>query len=165
MVAAGRFVAGLPDLGIRHGGLATAGRIEAEPGIVNVIPRRVRIGLDLRHQEISMLEAMLAEVRSSGPAEVDTFWTSPPTGFDPQLQEILEQSARELGVATQRLISGPGHDSKYLAERGPSAMIFVRTERGRSHCEDESARWEDCVAGADVLLAAVLELAGGVEPT
>ena len=160
LVEAGRFLAGLPALAARHGGLATAGRIEAEPGIVNVIPGRVRIGLDLRHPSEEGLRVLLEGARASAPgAGFETFWTSPPTVFDAALMASLEAAAAALGVPTQRLVSGPGHDSKYLAERGPAAMVFVRTERGRSHCEDESARWEDCVMATNVLLQAVIEAA------
>ena len=160
LVAAGRFLAALPELAVGHGGLATPGRIEAEPGIVNVIPGRVRIGLDLRHPTEDGLAALLTAAREAAPgARFDTFWTSPPTVFDARLMASLERAAGALGVPTQRLVSGPGHDSKYLAERGPAAMVFVRTERGRSPCEDESARWEDCVMATDVLLQAVLEAA------
>lgn len=160
LVAAGRFLADLPALAARHGGFATAGRITAEPGIVNVIPGRVRVGLDLRHPEAAGLEALLEDARRGAPgAAFDTFWTSPPTAFDAGLMAGLESAAAALGVSTRRLVSGPGHDSKYLAERGPAAMVFVRTERGRSHCEDESARWEDCVMATDVLLQAVIAAA------
>ena len=39
-------------------------------------------------------------------------------------------------------------------------MIFIRSQGGLSHCEAEHSTPEDIVAGANVLLRAVLELAG-----
>ena len=58
------------------------------------------------------------------------------------------------------IVSGAGHDSVYIARTAPTAMIFVPCEGGISHKEAENVRKEDATAGADVLLAAALELAG-----
>jgi N-carbamoyl-L-amino-acid hydrolase len=56
--------------------------------------------------------------------------------------------------------SGASHDAMYLARVCPTGMIFVPCERGISHNEAENARPEDLAAGARVLTAALLELAG-----
>jgi N-carbamoyl-L-amino-acid hydrolase len=42
----------------------------------------------------------------------------------------------------------------------PTAMIFVPSIGGRSHVEVENTPWEDCEAGANVLLQSVLRSAG-----
>jgi N-carbamoyl-L-amino-acid hydrolase len=41
----------------------------------------------------------------------------------------------------------------------PTAMIFVPSIGGRSHVEVEKTTWEDCEAGANVLLQVVLQSA------
>jgi allantoate deiminase len=51
------------------------------------------------------------------------------------------------------MTSGAGHDAMIMAERVPSAMIFLRSPGGVSHHPDEAVREED-VAHA---LAAGLE--------
>jgi len=38
----------------------------------------------------------------------------------------------------------------------PTAMIFVPSIGGRSHVEVENTTWEDCEAGANVLLHSML---------
>jgi N-carbamoyl-L-amino-acid hydrolase len=38
-------------------------------------------------------------------------------------------------------------------------MIFIPSIGGRSHVEVENSKWEDCEAGANVLLHAVLQAA------
>jgi N-carbamoyl-L-amino-acid hydrolase len=57
------------------------------------------------------------------------------------------------------MVSGAGHDASYVNQVCPSAMIFVPSIGGRSHVEVEQTRWQDCEAGANVLLHCVLESA------
>ena len=169
LAAAARFASGVRDLARRSPDTAaTIGRLRLLPDVINVIPGRVELGLDLRCPESERLDELLAGARSlagrlAGEEKVEVefkpFWRSEPTVFDRALVESVETSAKALGVTTMRLLSGPGHDAKYMADMGPAAMVFVRTVRGRSHCEDEDARWEDCEAAAAVLLRAVLEAA------
>jgi N-carbamoyl-L-amino-acid hydrolase len=58
--------------------------------------------------------------------------------------------------------SGAGHDAQMMATLVPSAMIFVPSVKGISHNPAEFTRDEDCIAGADILLAAALSLADEV---
>jgi beta-ureidopropionase / N-carbamoyl-L-amino-acid hydrolase len=170
LAAAARFISGVRELARRSAGTAaTIGRLRLVPDIINVIPGRVELGLDLRSPEGERLDQLLSGARSlanrvaaeeSVEVEFEPFWRSEPTLFDGELVDSVERSAKALGVETMRLLSGPGHDAKYMAGLGPAAMVFVRTLRGRSHCEDEDARWEDCEAAANVLLRAVVEAAG-----
>ena len=55
------------------------------------------------------------------------------------------------------MVSGAGHDACYVARVAPTTMIFVPCKGGISHNEEESATREECAAGAQVLLNAVLE--------
>ena len=57
------------------------------------------------------------------------------------------------------MTSGAGHDAKYINEIAPTAMLFVRTIGGKSHCETEEVEWGDVQSAADVLLQAALQLA------
>jgi N-carbamoyl-L-amino-acid hydrolase len=55
------------------------------------------------------------------------------------------------------MISGAGHDAAYVARVAPAAMIFVPCRDGISHNEAEFSSKEQCAAGAQVLLQAVLD--------
>ena len=55
------------------------------------------------------------------------------------------------------MASGAGHDAAYTARVMPTVMIFVPCAGGISHNEAESTTREECAAGAQVLLNAVLE--------
>ena len=61
-------------------------------------------------------------------------------------------------IPLHRMFSGAGHDAQYIASFIPSAMIFVPSIGGKSHCEEEETTFEDCAKGADVLLETVLAL-------
>jgi beta-ureidopropionase / N-carbamoyl-L-amino-acid hydrolase len=56
--------------------------------------------------------------------------------------------------------SGAGHDAQALAGVTAAGMVFVPSVGGVSHDPRELTRAEDCRNGANVLLAAALELAG-----
>ena len=58
---------------------------------------------------------------------------------------------------TRDMISGAGHDAAYVTRVAPTTMIFVPCAGGISHNEADSTSLEQCAAGAQVLLNAVLE--------
>jgi N-carbamoyl-L-amino-acid hydrolase len=57
------------------------------------------------------------------------------------------------------MTSGAGHDAQMMARICPSGMIFVPSVRGISHNPAEHTEEADLVAGANVLLRAMLRLA------
>ena len=72
----------------------------------------------------------------------------------------IERAARGLGLAHMRLPSGAFHDANFIADVAPTGMIFVPCENGISHSPAENATPEDLAAGARVLAASLVELAG-----
>ena len=145
-------------------GRATIGDVKIRPGSRNTVPDRLVLSFDLRHPEPARLEAMVVKFRELVAAQaararveaiVDTVWYMPPTQFDPRLIELVERSAAALELPHERIVSGAGHDSLYVARFAPTAMIFVPCRDGLSHNEAEFAAPEDLEAGANVLLRAV----------
>ena len=72
-------------------------------------------------------------------------------------QKHLGEGFDPAGYTTRDMVSGAGHDAAYLARVVPTTMIFVPCAGGISHNEEESTTFEECAAGAQVLLNAVLE--------
>ena len=64
-VAAARVITGLQEIGVRHGGVCTAGRLDLEPGIVTAVPGRAELLVDQRHLDPAALAAMFAEARGA----------------------------------------------------------------------------------------------------
>ena len=63
----------------------------------------------------------------------------------------------EAGMKWQKINSGAGHDAQFFSYLIPTTMIFIRSEKGLSHCEPEHSSVEDCTAGATVAVNAILK--------
>lgn len=152
----------------RPDAVATVGMFAVSPGSINVINEKVDFSLDLRCPEDAGLAELERRVRAAC-AEVaermglgldfEQIWHSPATAFAPPVVAAVERSAVSLGHTVRRIVSGAGHDAKYLAEICPTAMIFIPCKDGVSHNEAERIEPEQAEAGANVLLRTVLELA------
>lgn len=149
--------------------VATVGRVNVEPNVINTIPGKVVFSVDFRHPDgdvlagqVARLEALVEHVCSERNVigEVDRFWTSEPTPFDQDVVFAIRASCEELGLDYGELWSGAGHDAKYLADVCPSGMIFVRSKGGFSHSEAEESSAEDIETGVNVLLGTAMKLAG-----
>ena len=143
---------------VRHGALATCGKVTVAPNGVNAIPSAVTGWLDARGADAAWVWAIVADVEAAvatyGGTVVEESWT-PDTAFDPALAARL---AGLLGDAPL-LPTGAGHDAGILAAAGiPTAMLFVRNPTGVSHSPVEHAERADCLAGVDALTAVVTEL-------
>lgn len=170
LVAAARLIAGVDSIARSvEGAVGTVGRIAAEPNVINTIPGKVTMSVDLRHGDPATLATLFAgmerlaqeiSTQTGVTMDVNRFWTSEPTPFAAEVVDAVQAAADELGLPTCRVWSGAGHDAKYMQEIVPSAMIFARSINGLSHCEQEYSTPEDLEAGANVLLRAALRLAG-----
>jgi N-carbamoyl-L-amino-acid hydrolase len=148
----------------------TVGRIEVVPNSPNTIPARVTFSIDFRHPEAAVLEHRSARIaalcrRFAGDCEVSVTETfnRAPCVFPARIVETIESAAKDLGIAHMRLPSGAFHDANFIAELAPTGMIFVPCEKGISHSPLENVLPQDLAAGARVLAAALVELAGPAE--
>ena len=168
MVAASRMIAAVSDTALHHGpaGVGTVGLVECRPNSRNVIPGEVFFSIDFRHPEDSVVAAMEDEIRklvadiagaAGVAADVQRVWDSPAVRFNDDCIAAVERAAAVQGYSARRIVSGPGHDSAYVARVAPTAMIFVPCEGGLSHNEREKISFGDAAAGANVLLRAVLD--------
>jgi beta-ureidopropionase / N-carbamoyl-L-amino-acid hydrolase len=151
--------------------VATVGLIENRPNSRNVIPGEVFFTVDLRHPDEAVLDKMGRRMRATLPVILDplrltceekVIWTSPAVRFAPELIACVREAAAKAGFATRDIVSGAGHDAVYVSRVAPTTMIFVPCLNGISHNEAESTSLEQCAAGAQVLLDAVLEYDRGL---
>ena len=149
--------------------LATTGCLRLEPDVINVIPRRATLTVDLRDPDNGRLEraeqklaAFLATLagREGVWIEAEQLVRLDPVVFDPTLTGVIEASARTLGLTHRRMTSGAGHDAQMIARIAPAAMIFVPSREGISHNPREHTDPADLVNGAEVLLEVVLRRLG-----
>ncbi len=168
LLGAARAVERINEIALEHAPLAVGavGLLEVSPNSRNVIPGEVFFAIDFRHPENSVLEAMeqklyasLEEIAAGIGLTLDykKVWDSPPVKFDPECIEAVRKGTEQGGFSSREIISGAGHDAAYVARVAPTTMIFVPCEGGLSHNEAESTSFDECAAGAQVVLNAVLE--------
>lgn len=146
----------------------TFGDIDASPGVRNTVPESVTIAVDIRHPDGDTLAEIERRLRDIVDDSADGLnltvsireeWYSPAVAFDTDCIAAVEAATESLGVPAQRIVSGAGHDSVYIARVAPTSMIFVPCEGGISHNEAENADADDLAAGCNVLLGAMLSMA------
>jgi acetylornithine deacetylase/succinyl-diaminopimelate desuccinylase-like protein len=57
--------------------------------------------------------------------------------------------------------SGAAHDTMCVADRVPTAMVFVPCREGISHAPEEDAEPGDAALGAEIILNAIRSLLAG----
>jgi allantoate deiminase len=132
--------------------VATVGKIEAKPGASNVIAREAQLSLDVRHSSDEIRIRAVGELirqaqeiaaRRGLSARESILLNQRAVAMDPFLIGQIEQAIAKAGCTPHRMVSGAGHDAMILAEKVPSAMIFLRTPGGISHDPAESVTPDD----------------------
>jgi N-carbamoyl-L-amino-acid hydrolase len=151
------------------GQVATVGALTLAPNLVNVVPNRAVMTVDLRNPDEASLaraEAAMARFVDATAAREGVGVTRrklarfAPVEFDPEVIGLVEGTAASLGLSVRRLWSGAGHDAQMFAPNCPTGMIFVPSAGGISHNVREHTEPHQLIAGADVLLQCVLARAG-----
>ena len=146
--------------------VATVGSMEVKPNSPNVVPGEVYLTVDLRHPDLAVLDKMDAALASAlrevceplglGPTST-RIWNQAPIVFDAQCVDCVRSAAETSGFSARDIVSGASHDAAYVSRVTPTAMVFVPCRDGISHNEIEFSSKEQCAAGAQVLLQAVLD--------
>jgi len=170
LCAAAEMILKVNELPKRMGGnmVATVGEIQNYPNSRNIIPDKVHFTVDIRSWDddhaIKAWDLVRKDFediadRRGCPIKIEETWRVEHSPFDEKrVQQILE-AAGKLGYSSLHMVSGAGHDASYMNQVCPTAMIFIPSIGGRSHVEVENSKWEDCEAGANVLLHAMLQAA------
>ena len=164
----------LRDLASRYGGhqVCTVGKIDLFPNLVNVIPAKAVLTVDIRNtneQTLRNAEMELAnflvEIANSEGVAISTRYLArfEPVEFHPQVVELISTIAKTHTQAVVQMPSGAGHDAQMFARVCPSAMIFVPSVEGISHNPSEFTSQEDITLGSNILLQVLLQLAATKE--
>ena len=166
MLAASKIVCEINNIALNNkpNGLGTTGFMEVYPNSRNTIPGSVTFSADLRNPDPEILSQMDHQFQSyckqlandsSVEIEVDHYWYFAPVEFN--ASNNVEVAAKKLGYSHMDIYAGAGHDACYMADLVPSGMVFTPCKDGISHNEIESTTPEQCEAGCNVLLHAMLE--------
>ena len=153
------------------GAVGAVGHANVYPNSRNVIPGKAVFTVDIRSPDQGKLDAMKAEVMRAAHAvavelglgvEIEDVGHFDPVTFDPGLVGVVRNAAERLGYSHMDIISGAGHDACWINRLAPTVMIMCPCVDGLSHNEAEEISPEWAAAGTDVMLHAVLDVAGVV---
>jgi allantoate deiminase len=147
--------------------VCTVGQIACSPGARNVIPGEVRFSIDFRDIEGLDRKWVAVEPRIRALAnarrlamDIRSTSASEPVALSPTIQGVLEHTCVGRGFSHMRMPSGAVHDAQVMAPLVDTGMIFIPSRGGRSHCPEEYSEPAQVERGANVLLDAVMALAG-----
>jgi N-carbamoyl-L-amino-acid hydrolase len=146
--------------------VATTGIIEAKPNASNVIPGSARLVIDARSERRETLlefrerlekeSLTLAETARVERTRWETLSDTLPSICDERLRGLLKAGAETLGLSSVDIASGAGHDTAFLSQIAPAAMVFIPCKEGASHCPQEWSEPQEIAAGTAVILEALL---------
>jgi N-carbamoyl-L-amino-acid hydrolase len=148
--------------------VGTVGRLGLHPDLVNVVPARATMTVDLRHTDDAILSAAESRLKAlveplAKAEDVSVAWRElarfAPVAFDETVISLVEAAASARGLSCRRMPSGAGHDAQMIARMCPTGMVFVPSHQGISHNPAEHTDPADLAAGAAVLLDVITELA------
>jgi allantoate deiminase len=171
LTAAAEMALALEEIAGSHDqAVGTVGVFRPDPGATNVVPGAVDFTIDYRAPVGATVAAMERQIQQRFgeiAARRDVGLTITPysredaTPMAADLQEALATGIARTGsnLSARRLPSGAGHDAMAMARLCPSAMLFVRCEKGISHSPLENMTELDAGIAIRVLIETVLELA------
>ena len=167
LAAAAEIVLAVEELAADGDGVGTCGRLESQPGALNVVPGSAEIGLEFRSTDPAWLDSRLDRLatavrdlsqRRGVEADLTRLSRTEPVATSAEVRAASERAIDRLGLGWLSLPSGAGHDAVQMARLGPVGMLFVPSRDGRSHCPEEWTEPRHLEAGAAALLASLLEL-------
>lgn len=131
---------------------ATVGALDLHPNVVNAVPGKVRMTVELRSPDDATRAAAGDHLhRFAGQLAADTglrieaerTYRQPAQPCDGAGRARLAAVLRKIGQHPVELMSGATHDASAMANLCPITMLFVRCRDGISHAPEEHATAED----------------------
>lgn len=160
-------LAALADVDEREPSI-TVGRLQVEPNAPSVVPGRVTLTADVRGGGLDDPEELVERVRAAAAGAAshgagvqvgEPFFQYGPVHFDQGLLRLLGEAAERAGQATMPMVSPAGHDAGWVAQKAPTAMLFVPCRDGLSHHPEEWAEPGHLQLATRVLADALAALA------
>lgn len=148
--------------------VGTVGAIKIEPGVINAIPGKADLSVDIRSISAEAKErvALLVTRRAQEIAkqkdisvEILPIRDELPVPLDKGLLPLIKKICEEQAIPYEIMPSGAGHDAMQMAKITRAGMIFIPSKRGISHSPMEWTDPEDICLGAQILLEAMMRVA------
>lgn len=148
------------------GTVGTVGKIKLEPGAANVVPGKVTFTVDIRSGEQEIIDDIWNKIKDGvyslnekgfATNSINRLYVTPVI-LDGNIKSLIEDSAQKLGYSYKRMVSGAGHDAMVVSSLAPTAMVFVPSKNGKSHCPEEATDYQDLAKGIEVVLQTLFSL-------
>lgn len=165
--AATKVISKIPDWAREKsdGTVATIGYINTIPGGMNIVAEKCEFTVDIRSKNNDNINDIARWIRAAleletqvmgGTYEMENKLTITPVDLSREILQELEKGCNHHGFTHRYLPSGAGHDSLEIGQSIPTAMIFVPSKDGRSHCPAEFTKYSD-FAKASVIMTELAE--------
>ena len=147
--------------------VATVGALNVIPNAANIVPGQVELTIDMRDVDqehlillSEQLQQQLQVIAKSSQTEITItpILQTEAVLATPQVQTAIVQTCEEMGLSYCHLPSRASHDAQEMGLIADMGMIFVPSQAGISHAEDEYTSPEECVQGVNMLLQTLIRL-------
>jgi len=147
--------------------VGTVGAMKIEPGVINAVPGRAELSIDIRSTSAQAKDKVARLVKQRGAAiardrgiaiEVLNIRAEEPVPLDKRLLRITRQLCEEKAIDYEIMPSGAGHDAMQMAKITPAGMIFIPSRRGISHNPLEWTDPDDIALGAQLLMETMIRV-------
>ena len=174
LVAAGYLITYIDEVCREHSAtekgrvVGTVGAVKVEPGVINAIPGRAELQVDVRSITSASKRKVAGLIRKRArqiarergvKAEILTIRDEEPVAMHPGMIALIRGMCEERGVPFEVMPSGAGHDAMQMARIAPTGMIFIPSTNGVSHNPTEWTDPEDICLGTQLLVEALLKAA------
>jgi N-carbamoyl-L-amino-acid hydrolase len=148
--------------------VGTVGAIKIEPGVINAVPGKAELSVDIRGVSarskdrvasmVKLKARAIADARGLG-VDILTIREEHPVPLDKRVLRVTREVCDEKGLDYEIMPSGAGHDAMQMAKITPAGMIFIPSMRGISHNPMEWTDPEDICLGAQLLMETMVRIA------
>lgn len=170
LCAAGEIIIELEKIAKResiHSSVGTVGYLGNYPNAFNVVPGRVKMGLDIRGVDKDSIDRIDGEIvkfidevctKRNLNYELDNISKAIPVKLDENLKNQLSEVATKLGIEHKIMNSGAGHDAMKFWDIAPTGMVFIPCRDGVSHNKAEEIEYEDIILGSKIIFEEMKQL-------
>ena len=170
LCAAGEIIIELEKIAKResvHSSVGTVGYLGNYPNAFNVVPGRVKMGLDIRGVDKDSIDRIDDEIvkfvdevckKRDLNYELDNISKAIPVKLDENLKNKLSEVATKLGIEHKIMNSGAGHDAMKFWDIAPTGMLFIPCKDGVSHNKAEEIDYEDIILGSKIIFEELKQL-------
>jgi N-carbamoyl-L-amino-acid hydrolase len=148
--------------------VGTVGAMKIEPGVINAIPGKAELSVDIRsitasakNRVVRLVQAKIREIARRRHVQIAILpiREENPVPLDKRLVHLLKECCEAKCIAYEVMPSGAGHDAMQMAKITPSGMLFIPSRRGISHSPLEWSDPEDICLGTQLLLDSIVRVA------